>query len=109
MSTTITVHARLTSDAQARRTRSGEWLLSFDAEATTSLRGRVPSAHAVLEYGTGEPSAIACKARAGLLKRGVRVVIRAGAWWPKNGRIELGDIDHIETPDLIDKHERIAP
>ena len=109
MSSTITVHGRLTADAQARRTRGGEWLLSMEAEAPTGLLGRIPSARAVLTYGTGDPSAIACRARASQLRRGVRVIIRAGAWWPKNGRIELRDIDHIETPDLHDKHERISP
>lgn len=105
----IVVTATMQADARAQITRAGHWQLALEAAALRPCAGRVAQVRAVVPYGTGEAAAVACRNRANTLRRGVRVVLHAGAWWARAGRMVLDEIDHLETPDLQDRHQRVAP
>jgi len=98
----ITLTGHIVADAQARRTREGASVLSFDLALPCPGFGdrQRASARVVHLYGTGESAAYAAKARAARLRRGVRVTVSCGGASKGRGPLLLLDIDRIEEPDL---------
>lgn len=90
----------LAADAEARRTRAGENLLSITVAVPCGARGQPVHVRAVKPYGTGVAADIACKVRSRELRRGVRVVVTGNTLSWCRGIADLGHVDALHTPDL---------
>lgn len=99
----VTLTGTVLADAQARRTREGASVLSFELALPCPGYGdrQRASARVVQLYGTGESAAYAAKARAQRLRRGVRVTVSCNSVTKGRGALLLQHIDRIDEPDLV--------
>jgi|CXWL01.1.fsa_nt_gi hypothetical protein len=102
MSSAITITGHLLGDARhGWHAASAQWLLSFDFSPPAGPRGKARTYRVAKPYGSGNAAAYACSARANDLRKGVRVVVVAGAEdAAARGVSLLCGVDRIDTPDL---------
>lgn len=97
----MVIRGTVAADAQARRTRDGNTVLTVDMHAPAASGQQPVTVRVQQPFGTGEAAAYAATARARRLRRGVRVEASGQGLRRMRGALVLEGVDQLHEPDLV--------
>lgn len=101
----IVVEGHIVNAARSTLQRtSGMWLLTFDFQPPAGPSGKPRTYRVVKTLGSGNAAGYACKAQEQVLRRGVRVRVRAGGEDQGRGISVLAPVELVETPDIVQRN-----
>lgn len=101
----ITVEGHIVTAARSTMQRkSGVWQLTFDFQPPAGPNGKPRTYRVVKTLGSGNAASYACKNQEQILRRGVRVRVRASGEDVGRGISVLAPVELVETPDLVPRN-----